>query len=83
MHRLLREFTARMREHAVEIAASVAALSRLELLFGKAEFAIEFRCCVPRLSPEQSRRIMLRDARHPLLEDILRVQKKTVVPVSL
>jgi len=83
VHRLLREFTTRLREHAVEIAASVAALSRLELLFGKAEFAIEFRCSVPRLSPEESRRIVLRGARHPLLEDILRGQKKTVVPVSL
>ena len=83
VHRLLREFTTRLREHAVEIAASVAALSRLELLFGKAEFAIEFRCSVPRLSPEDSRKIVLRGARHPLLEDILRGQKKTVVPVSL
>jgi DNA mismatch repair protein MutS2 len=83
VHRLLREFTTRLREHAVEITASVAALSRLELLFGKAEFAIEFRCSVPRLSPEDSRRIVLRGARHPLLEDILRSQKKTVVPVSL
>lgn len=83
VHRLLREFTTRLREHAVEIAASVAALSRLELLFGKAEFAIEFRCSVPRLSSEESRRIVLRGARHPLLEDILRGQKKTVVPVSL
>ncbi len=83
VHRLLREFTTRMREHAAEIAASVAALSRLELLFGKAEFAGEFRCTVPRLSPEGSRKIVLRGARHPLLEDILRKQKKTVVPVSL
>jgi DNA mismatch repair protein MutS2 len=83
VHRLLREFTTRMREHAVEIAASVATLSRLELLFGKAEFALEFRCTVPRLSPEGSRKIVLRGARHPLLENILRGQKKTVVPVSL
>ena len=83
VHRLLREFTTRLREHAAEIAASVTALSRLELLFGKAEFAADFRCSVPRLSPEGSRKIVLRGARHPLLEDILRVQKKTVVPVSL
>ncbi len=83
VHRLLREFTTRLREHAAEIAASVAALSRLELLFGKAEFAAEFRCTVPRLSPEGSRKIVLRGARHPLLEDILRRQRKTVVPVSL
>jgi DNA mismatch repair protein MutS2 len=83
VHRLLREFTSRLREHVVEIAASVAALSRLELLFGKAEFALEFRCTVPRLSPRGSRKILLRGARHPLLEDILRKQEKTVVPVSL
>ena len=83
VHRLLREFTMRLREHAVDIAASVAALGRLELLFGKAEFAVEFRCSVPRLSSEDSRRIVLRGARHPLLENILRGQKKTVVPVSL
>ncbi|HYV63026.1 MAG TPA: Smr/MutS family protein [Bryobacteraceae bacterium] len=83
VHRLLREFTTRLREHAVEIAASVQALSRLELLFGKAELAVEFRCSVPRLSAEGSRKIVLRAARHPLLEDILRGQRKTVVPVSL
>ena len=83
VHRLLREFTTRLREYAAEIAASVTSLSRLELLFGKAEFAADFRCSVPRLSPEGSRKIVLRGARHPLLEDILRVQKKTVVPVSL
>jgi DNA mismatch repair protein MutS2 len=83
VHRLLREFTTRLREHAVEIVASVAALSRLELLFGKAEFALAFRCSVPRLSPEGSRKIVLRGARHPLLEDILRGQKKNVVPISL
>ena len=83
VHRLLREFTTRLREHAAEIAGSVQALSRLELLFGKAEFALEFRCIVPRLGPPESRKIVLRGARHPLLEDILKGQRKTVVPVSL
>jgi DNA mismatch repair protein MutS2 len=83
VHRLLREFTARLREHAAAIAASLQALGALELLFGKAEFAVEFRCSVPRLSPEAAGRIVLRQARHPLLEDILRVRKKAVVPVTL
>jgi DNA mismatch repair protein MutS2 len=83
VHRLLREFTTRLREHAVAISASVQALSRLELLFGKAEFAADFHCTVPRLSPESSRRIVLRAARHPLLENILRGHRKAVVPVSL
>src|SRR5580658_9372396 len=83
IHRLLREFTSRLREHAGPIAATVAALGRLELLFTKAEFALEFRCVVPRLSSPGGRRLLLREARHPLLEDIFRTQRKTVVPVSL
>jgi DNA mismatch repair protein MutS2 len=83
IHRLLREFTAKLRTHADAIAATTAALGKLELLFVKAEFAADFGCTVPRLSPEGNRRLILREARHPLLEDILRRQPKPVVPVSL
>ncbi len=100
VHRILREFTSRLRAHSVEITATAAALGELELLFAKAEFARDFGCCVPRLSPlpvvavqsrpeprpkeaVTSRRLILREARHPLLEDILRRQRKAVVPVSL
>ncbi len=83
VHRILREFTARLRQHSGEIAGTTAALGRLELLFAKAEFALDFRCTVPRLSPEGARRLVLLAARHPLLEDILRPQKKPVIPVSL
>jgi DNA mismatch repair protein MutS2 len=83
VHRLLREFTARLREHAVEIASTASALAILELLFAKAEFAVDFNCVVPRLSPENARRVILSRARHPLLEDILRQKRKSVVPVSL
>ena len=83
VHRILREFTARLRTHAVEIAATASALGELELLFAKAEFAIDFDCTVPRLSPPETRVLILREARHPLLADIFRTQRKTVVPVSL
>jgi len=82
IHRILREFTGRLRQHAGEIAASVRALARLELILAKAEFALDLGCVVPRLSPESNRRLILRDARHPLLEDILRKQRKTVVPIT-
>jgi DNA mismatch repair protein MutS2 len=82
VHRILREFTVRLREHAAQIASSIGALARLDLIFAKAEFALDYRCCVPRISPENARRLVLREARHPLLEDILRQQKKSVVPVS-
>jgi DNA mismatch repair protein MutS2 len=81
-HRILRELTALLRQHATEIAATTRALARLELIFAKADFALDFHCCVPRLSPEGQRRLVLREARHPLLEDILRKQRKPVTPVS-
>jgi DNA mismatch repair protein MutS2 len=83
VHRLLREFTARLREHSAEIASTASALAKLELLFAKAEFAVDFNCVVPRLSPDNARKLILSRARHPLLEDILRAKRKAVVPVSL
>jgi DNA mismatch repair protein MutS2 len=83
VHRILREFTARLRVHAVEIGSTAAALGILELLFAKAEFALDFGCAVPRLSPANARTLVVREARHPLLEDLFRKQKKAVVPVSL
>jgi len=83
VHRILREFTAQLRARAVEISSTAEALATLDLIFAKADFAIDFQCAVPRLSPEGERRLVLRDARHPLLEDILRVQKKRAIPVSL
>jgi DNA mismatch repair protein MutS2 len=83
VHRILREFTSRLRGHAVEISATAEALGRLELIFAKAEFAIDFDCTVPRISSDGARRMILEGARHPLLEDILRRHKKRVVPVTL
>ena len=82
VHRILREFTARLRTHAPAIASTTKALSRLELIFAKAEFAQTFNCVVPRISPAGRRRLILREARHPLLEDILRKQQKAVVPIT-
>ncbi len=82
VHRILREFTARLRVHAAQIAASMGALARLDLIFAKAEFAVDYNCSIPRISPDTARRLRLREARHPLLEDILRKHRKSVVPVS-
>lgn len=83
VHRILREFTALLRRHSAEIAATAAALAKLELLFAKAGFAQEFNCAAPRLSPDGARKLVLSRARHPLLEDILKKKHKSVVPVSL
>ena len=83
VHRILRELTNLLRQHSPAISKAVAALGKLELLFAKAEFAVDFDCVVPRVTADADRRLLLRDARHPLLEDVLRRQRKPVVPISL
>lgn len=82
VHRILLEMTAHIRDHAAEIGRAVDVLGKLELVFGKARYALDFDCVVPRLSPEPARRIVLREARHPLLADLLRRQHKPIVPIS-
>jgi DNA mismatch repair protein MutS2 len=83
VHRILREMTAALRSAGPAIPNAVAELSQLELIFGKAEFALRFDCVVPRFGEGLTRRIDLRGARHPLLADVLRAQKRTVVPLML
>ena len=81
--RILRELTEVLRTNGPQIQALVAAIGRLDLLFAKAEFASDFDCVIPRFSAEKDRRLVLKDARHPLLQDVLRRQKKPILPISL
>lgn len=78
-HRILRELTARLRGYADPIRRALAVMAGLDLLFGKARFAIEFDCAIPRFGDK----LLLRDARHPLLQDVLRRKGKAVTPISL
>jgi len=79
VHRILRELTARLRGYADSIRATLATMAELEIIFAKGRFANEFNCVIPRFG----QRLLLREARHPLLEDVLRRKHKTVVPVTL
>ncbi|MCW5979022.1 MAG: endonuclease MutS2 [Bryobacteraceae bacterium] len=83
VHRILREMTERLRSAAGEIGATVKIVGELEFIFAKARFAREFECVIPVFSSPAAPRLLLREARHPLLQDVLRRQKKRVVPVSL
>ncbi len=83
VHRILLELTDRLRDYSDAIARTVAMLAELELLFAKAQFAVDFGCVVPRFSPDAKRRLSLTNARHPLLEDVLRRRKLRTVPISL
>ena len=79
VHRILRELTERLRIHAPAILATLALMGELEWLFAKAKFALDFDCSLPRFTGHLS----LKDARHPLLQDVLRAKRGRVVPITL
>ena len=70
IERILAEITARLREHAGEIATTVEALAEFDCVFAKAAFAKAFQAVIPRFS-DVNRQLILREARHPLLESVL------------
>jgi DNA mismatch repair protein MutS2 len=82
VERILAEITSALQEHADEIRQSYDTLAFLDFIFAKAEFALQYGAVVPRFSVQAPRRFRLREARHPLLEAVLRKQKRTVVPIS-
>jgi DNA mismatch repair protein MutS2 len=79
VHRILLEMTDRMRAYADSIRSTLATMAEMELIFAKARFAAEFDCTIPRFGDK----LLLKDARHPLLEDVLKRRRKSAVPVSL
>ncbi|MGC8795193.1 MAG: endonuclease MutS2, partial [Bryobacteraceae bacterium] len=83
VHRILLELSARLRDHLDAIARTIDILGELEWLFARAAFARDFGAVIPRFSHPSQRCLRLRDARHPLLEDVLRRTRGRVVPFSL
>jgi DNA mismatch repair protein MutS2 len=79
VHRVLVEMTGRLRAYGDSIRQTLATMAELELVFGKARFANDFDCVIPRFSE----RLHLKEARHPLLADVLRRKRKAPVPISL
>src|SRR5947209_19119155 len=54
-------------------------LAHLDLTFERARFALEFACVIPRFGE----RLLRREARDPLLGDVLRTRHAKAVPISL
>ncbi len=79
VHRILREMTDHMRGYSDSIRAALLTMAALEVIFAKARFATDFDCVIPRFG----KRVLLRDARHPLLQDVLRRKHKSPVPINL
>jgi DNA mismatch repair protein MutS2 len=79
IHRILRDLSDRLRAERSGIRAAVLALGELDLIFGKAHFGKAFEGTVPRFGDK----LALVRARHPLLVDVMRSQRKSVVPLTL
>jgi len=83
VHRILRELTDRLRGYSDSIRQTLETMGELDLIFAKGRFAMDFDCVKPRFSPENAPRLAIKDARHPLLEDVLRRRRLAVVPVTI
>jgi DNA mismatch repair protein MutS2 len=98
VHRILLEMTQRIGAQAQEILAAVDVLGELELQFAKARFAEDYNCVAVTLNGNQQEpcgdgrirpsgvseaRLLLRNARHPLLERNLKAKGGAVVPVTV
>ena len=98
IHRILVEMTRRIGENSELILQAVAVLAELELQFAKARFAEEYNCVPaaivenqqeprgdsrPRLSGPSTARLVLINARHPLLERNLKSKGGQVVPITI
>jgi DNA mismatch repair protein MutS2 len=81
IHRILLEMTRQIGENSDVILRSVAVLGELELQFAKARFAEEYSCVPVRVGADS--RMVLINARHPLLERNLKTKGGQVVPVSI
>ena len=96
IHRILVDMTRRIGQSAAPILAVAETLAELELQFAKARFAEEYNC-VPVVFPSEdlggdsglrpskssTDRLVLINARHPLLERNLKAKGGRVIPTSI
>jgi DNA mismatch repair protein MutS2 len=79
--RILRELTERLQGELGPLRFAAEAIAQLDSTFARARFAREFNCALPALGTATE--IKLEAARHPVLEDKLRQQGRSVVPMTL
>jgi DNA mismatch repair protein MutS2 len=79
--RILRELTEKLQMTRGPLLAAVETIAELDSAFARARFAQEFDAAIPEFS--ESSELRLVDARHPVLEDKLRKENRTIIPMSL
>ena len=79
--RILTQFTEEIRPDAALIADSGDYLADMDMYRAKGVWASENACVKPILSGDD--RLVLKDARHPLLQQTLKAQGKAVIPLNM
>jgi DNA mismatch repair protein MutS2 len=79
--RILRELTERLQRVRQPLLIAAETIGELDSVFARARFAQEFDATVPEFSA--SSELRLEAARHPVLENKLRKEGRTVVPMTL
>ena len=84
IHRILAEMAARLGASAPAIIEAMDVLGDLELQFAKARFGEQYDCAALKVLEENAAEfVVLRNARHPLLERNLRAKGSSAVPLTL
>ena len=84
IHRILADMTAQIGSEAEALLAAVDVLAEFELQFAKARFARDYDCVgVNLLNEGVGTVLILRKARHPLLERNLKPKRVAVVPLTV
>jgi DNA mismatch repair protein MutS2 len=81
INQILLAMTDALRDNLHGIRLVIDSIAEIDFIQARARLSIEFNCVRPRMTG--SRGLLLRDARHPLLEHSLKQSGGRVVPISL
>jgi DNA mismatch repair protein MutS2 len=79
--RILRELTERLQALRGPLLAAEGTIAELDGVFARGRFARDFDAAMPEFSDASELRLV--DARHPVLEDKLRREERSIVPMTL
>ncbi|HWP44334.1 MAG TPA: Smr/MutS family protein, partial [Blastocatellia bacterium] len=80
INQILLALTNLLRENLPAIRLVVDSIAEIDFIQARARLSIEFNCVRPEMTAD--RRLLLREARHPLLEHALRQSGGKIVPIS-
>jgi DNA mismatch repair protein MutS2 len=79
--RILKDLTYRLQRMLGPLQAAAATVAEFDSIFVRARFARDFDACIPEFT--DSAEMRLDRARHPVLEDKLRRENRTIIPMSV